>query len=352
MPAFAEFIDRLIAALRQPLTAEMLPGLAAAPFAGLPWPPPQPEPGEGDAALATIAAAIRELPDPFQAGRLCVLAGAFVEQGAPASSIAGAVAERTRSTFALARRLVEQVDPEQQGSADPASYFAAYPAEVAAYLGAQFTGLAAMTTLCRDVTARSAARDLVGLSDDAAYLQDVVPSGYYLSELLACVDDFTLDVIHPEQRRGYRLLAEGVRNNFHLFTLLQGALIGDPAAGWLAGPEPNRELVDFARGRAEHPQADSDQAVWTFSNWPAWLGREVSQLPGYWIWGEGSPRDILPFRGMPTVLLSPLAIGGRSWGIGFCSPLHGAHRAELRIVRHLDSAEVERLLAAIAAESA
>ena len=352
MPAFAEFMDRLIMALRPPLTAEMLPGLAEAAFAGLPWPPPEPEPGEADAVLETMAAAIRELPDPFQAGRLCLLAGAFVEQGAPAAAVAGPIAARARATFAIVRGFVERIDPERKGVADPAAYFAESPGEVAAYLGAEFTGMAAMTTLCRDKSARIAARGLPGFAADADAISHAIPTGYYLSELLACVDDFRLDVIHPEQGRGFRLLLDGVRNNFHLFTLVQGMLTGDPAEGWLEGPARDPLVVEYARGRLQEPPRDHDDSVWTFSNWPAWTGGAVSQLPGYWVWGEGSPRDIRPFRGTPTVLLSRLAIGGRSWGIEFCAPLHGAHQAELSVLGMMTAAEVERLLADMAADLA
>src|SRR5205085_10399264 len=91
----------------------------------------------------------------------------------------------------------------------------------------------AMAHLSRSVPLRRAARRIDGLAAALAAIEDRVREAWFVRTALALVDDLEVLVLAPAARRGYRLHIEAVRSNFHLFTLVQGALIGDPAAGWL-----------------------------------------------------------------------------------------------------------------------
>ncbi|MEZ4428871.1 MAG: hypothetical protein R3A51_14435 [Nannocystaceae bacterium] len=344
-----DFMQRAILALSRELDdVDALLETAAQPFAGLalgPWP-------EGPAladALGRGALALPTIRCDLQVARLAVLCGSMVERGGPASAIAPALLERARPLLARARELVTLRGPEDDDAApDMRDLCLRYPAQGRALLGAELTALALMTTLCRDKPTRIAARRTPGLAEDLEAIEDDARSAYYVRSLLETVDDLELEVIHVETRRGFRLRVSGVRSSFHLFTLIQGALIGDPAAGLLPGPAPDPEVVAVARGELRYCDASSDTAAWHYAQWTAWTpeGLRPGAIDAS-IWGEASPLQILPLRGVPTMLLAPKVLGARSWDVSFLGALHDAHRVELEVTARLDEAAVAERLAAM-----
>src|SRR5207253_5340017 len=109
--------------------------------------------------------------------------------------------------------------------------------------------LGVIAFLGRSKKARSEARsrpDLLALSgeNDAA-----LGGASFLTKILRVLDDEPLLVLHPGERKGYRLKMSGVGTNFELFILLADAVIGDPRAGWLPGEKADPDLVASCRDR-------------------------------------------------------------------------------------------------------
>lgn len=177
----------------------------------------------------------------------------------------------------------------------------------------------------------------------------------FLTKMLLVLDDEPLVVLDPGQRRGYRLTIGGVADNFQLHVLLAGALIGDPAAGWLDYPPPEPAAVAVARGGAGGPNDYATASFFTW-NWTALrpAGRTVGAGPvdpvgtAERVWNEGVPADIVPFDGGRLVLLGP-ALYSSSWNAG---RVFSDLPPEVRVDARLTPDEVDRWLARVAAANA
>src|SRR5262249_30881783 len=158
--------------------------------------------------------------------------------------------------------------------------------------------------------ARQVARGDRALMDGLADLEADVPEANFLHQVLGFTDGLELLVLHPHERKGFRVVLEAVNFNFHLFTLLQGVLIGDPAHGLLAGPAPDPRMLAVARGEEPHTELLSDHARFHFYNWTGWLPDRTYAATDLatWVWGEGRPRDIALFEGRAVVLLGPTVL--------------------------------------------
>ncbi len=343
-----EFMHRAVAAYSLPLTDEQVLAAAWQPFKGGEFGLHPSTPDELDAAMLLAAEALPTLGCHFQAARLMLQCGTLIEHGAPTPRIAPLIAERTREIFGLARALLERDDRENEREPDLRVLIKESSDEARAYLGAHYAGLAAMTSLCRDKPARVFARSLTGFADDAESIEGKIRSAYYLSRLLDTVDDFVFEVIDIESRRGYRLSAEGMASCYHLFTLLQGVLIGDPERGWLAGKSPDPELLAYARGESYDCPSKTDSNAWHYLEWPAWTAEGLQNHVAWTLWGQTKPRDIMRFDDMPTILLAPKSLS-INWDMTFTGALHDAHSIRLDVVAQLDPGEVDARLAAIAA---
>lgn len=167
-------------------------------------------------------------------------------------------------------------------------------------------------------------------------------------------------VLHPEQQRGYRIRINNIGINFELHTLLAGALIGDPAQGWLAGKKPDPRVVAAAKdspfpapGEPHYEQFPKAEGAFNLWNWQGLQpdgrlpdvhfqnGRAYSK---YWIWNEGQPADIEPFEGTRVILLGPPPYN-RSWNAGrFFRHIN----AELEVLEQLPEQQVKEWLTRIA----
>src|SRR5262249_36628849 len=117
----------------------------------------------------------------------------------------------------------------------------------------------------------------------------------FLTKMLLVLDDEPLLVLHPGERKGYRLKMSGVGTNFELFILLADAVIGDPREGWLPGAKPDPALVASCRDRPRSVAGNKTTVgAFNFFNWPALQTDRTlpeGQLQGseHWIWMEGVP---------------------------------------------------------------
>jgi hypothetical protein len=226
--------------------------------------------------------------------------------------------------------------------------FQEHPSSVLGHMSEEFFRLGLIAHLSRSKSLRSTARARPELLEQTLQVDDVAGSHRsFLALMLRVLDDETLLVLHVEQRKGFEVRISGISDNFQLHTLLAGALIGEPAKGWIAGEAPSTRAVSECRD-APPDRSGGDYVTGAFNlvNWtglqpdgtlPAGPRSDASQ---HWIWNEGCPAEIAPFEGRRVVLLGPRPYA-RNWRAGRQFPgMVGA----LTVQRTLGRAEVENWL--------
>jgi hypothetical protein len=277
-----------------------------------------------DGLLTELSPGI-EVTDPFYAACVALCCGTLVEYGG-SPAVAGE---------AIAARLFRELD-----------------GEVAPQAG-QFLCLSAMAHLCRDRALRQRVRARFGVPESLERAEEHVRHTWFVRTVLELTDDLELLVLAPEVRRGYRVRADAVASCFHLFTLLQGALIGDPAQGWLDAEPEDPEILAIATGEARHVRPATASQRFHFHNWSALApdGRLRDDL-GSSIWGESSPAEIPHHEGSAVVLVGPPVLGGRAWDTNFFANIHDALRSSVTVLEQLSESRVTALLTSMAARSA
>ncbi len=261
-------------------------------------------------------------PDPLLAAFVALACGSLAEWGASPSTAGDAIVGRLAEL--VAGRTID---------ADAARHLVA----------------ASMAHLCRSAALRIAARAREGFLDALEDWEQQVRHTWYVSEVLALVDD-ELTVLALPQRRGYRVRIEAVRCNFHLITLLQGALIGDPAAGLIAGEAVAPDVLAEATGDARPTGNLRDRQRFHFHDCTAvdpdeTLSEELDSM----LRGECSPVDIPSFDGEAIVVMGPPLVRGRSWNSGFfVADLHDALRSRATVLAQMSAAEVDATIAKLA----
>jgi hypothetical protein len=305
-------------------------------------------PAARDAVLRQLAAALPPA-DPFQAGRLAMVCGVLVEQGGDPALAADAVVQRLPGQLRAAHTYVQKcaadlgLDP---GKASDGERLAKVVAErqnrVQVLQDLSMLVLPAVAMLARHRGARRAARQNRDLPERVAALRALDPEVSALAKMLDLVDDERLLVLHPGPDQGFRVATEAVHNNFHLFTLLQDALVGPPDKGKLPGPPLRSQVVAGARGEGPLSAGDTDAAVWSYYDWEGLRpdGTWSPSAEGHSIRGEGKPTDIPAFEGERVVLLGPLE-SPRSWTAGSFLPPHEALRSCVRVLETLPAAAVQ-----------
>lgn len=215
------------------------------------------------------------------------------------------------------------------------------PEAAFAYIAQQPLSLGAIAHLSRSKPLRAAARsrpELLQLSEEA---DNLVGNTSFLTDMLRVLDDERLVVLHPGEQKGFVVRISGLADNFQLHTLLADALIGDPTQGWLTGQKPDPKVVAAARDTPLPPHTRL-ATTGSFNLW-SWPGLQPDgTLPqglagGWWVWNEGTPRDILTFDGVRVLLLGPPPYS-RSWNAG---RRFSGMRGEL-VVEHLLAPDVVR----------
>jgi hypothetical protein len=299
-------------------------------------------PETANAILAGLAPAIGEA-DPFQAARLALLCGSLVEGGGDPTLAVDAVVDRLplaiTGTAATLDRLAEGDDPE--------TLFAADPDAVKSWKGLRYLVLPAMAMLTRDMAARQRARARPELREALRAIEPHGTDAQFLTMALDLCDGLELVVIHPGQRKGFRVGLEAVATNGHLFTLLQGTLIGDPEAGMFEGPPPDDTAVGVASGLIIPQQHVGDEALFHYYDWSA-----VDGDPGIAdlhvaasVWVDGRPADIPEFEGVRVLLLSPPVFGYRGWDSTFFPLFHDALRPRVHVLETLTAEQVAAWIA-------
>ncbi len=299
---------------------------------------------ERNGVLAELGPEIAACPDVFQAGRVAMLCGIVVEWGADPTIAIAAILERLTTQLTLAASVASTID-----AANEAELFATMPDAMKAWMGLRYMIKPAMTMLCLDLASRESARRHDALSVGIEALASLQREVKFLQRLLAFTDGEELIVLHPQESRGFRVRLEAIASNFHLFSLLQGVLVGEPATGLLAGPRPNRKVIATAKGDIPHDRLITDAAVWHCYNWTGLLpdGTLAATLMTTWVSGAATPRDIPHFEGERVLLLGPPVPATRSWDSSFFTNLHEALRSKAEVVEILSADEVGLRLARI-----
>jgi hypothetical protein len=199
---------------------------------------------------------------------------------------------------------------------------------------------AALAMLARSAKVRRQARAHETLLTHALNLSGLNARAKLLAAILQVIDEELL-VLHPPQRRGYRVRISGIADNLQLNTLLADALIGPHARGLLQGKRPDPRTVAAARDK---PATQYTPAAEGYFNLWAWHGLKPNRtLPEptsgseHWVWLEGTPADIPEFEGQRLLLLGPPPME-RRWTPGRRFP---AMPGELTLLETLAPDEVE-----------
>ncbi|WP_017611725.1 hypothetical protein, partial [Nocardiopsis salina] len=107
-------------------------------------------------------------------------------------------------------------------------------------------------------------------------------------------------VLHRTTGRAFRVLYDGIGDNFQLHTLLADALIGPPGQN-LQGRAPDPRWVSAFRDGPTDPAAQTVRGWWN-----------LIAHDGTWVWNEGVPAEIPTVEGERILVLDPQPYP-RSW---------------------------------------
>lgn len=178
-----------------------------------------------------------------------------------------------------------------------------------------------LKTLCHSQEARTRIKQNATLTGAVERFQDEFDNLSWLSKLIKVLDNEELIVLHPETRRGYRILIGGIGTNFELHVLLMDALIGNAWQGWIPGKRPAKDAVASIKTVLKDAGRITIQGQFNLVNWMGLqpdntLGNSFSpESSRYWIWNEGTPADIAQLDGKRIVLLGKPPYN-RSWNGG------------------------------------
>jgi hypothetical protein len=315
--------------------------------------------------LHTLSAAFSMQQSNWEFGSLANTCGAIVEWGGDPGIAIEPILDRITEQFAKVPELV-QIMHDKLGVAEPNHVAEADWQKIGRehldeawvigeWYALQFIGCASMAMLVRDREARNRARERIDLMQRAETARKMNPYAYYLAELLASVDDQRLLVLDVPRRLGFRVTLTAVRNNFHLFTLLQDALLAHPTARDWQGPRSHPLAVAVAKSERMlpdispnewGPDGEGDAAIWTYYTEAALKPdgslrtlkeKSLGEVPS-WVWGEGKPTEIPLVAGERVILLGPLEMP-RSWNVGFFAPLHPSLRSAVVVEAVLSDEE-------------
>ncbi len=250
---------------------------------------------------------------------LTVVAGAMVEMGTPPGDAGIAVLRRLRTMGQGAAVFLGAWERSGGGAPpDPEEVTAATEHRVASELGdtaPQATvcwwtirrhGLAAKTMLSES-GARSAVRADPELHAELVAIANQLATALWEFEdvraLLRMAEAGSAVVLDRASGRGFRVLFDGVGDNFQLHTLLADALVGEEGRG-LAGHRPDERWTAAFRDTAPDPEASTVYGWWN-----------LVAADGSWVWNEGVPADIPTADGEHLLVLDELPYP-RTWSAG------------------------------------
>ncbi|QBI54303.1 hypothetical protein [Streptomonospora litoralis] len=250
---------------------------------------------------------------------LALVAGAFVEMGASPGPAGPEVVRLLRSFGQGAAVFLYAWERTGGGRLpDPDEVSATAEERLAAELGEAAStatvcwwtirrfGLAAKTMLSQ-AEVRSAVRSEAELRAElvaiANQLSGALSEFGEIRALLRMAEATSALVLESASGRAFRVLFDGIGDNFQLHTLLADALIGDEGRG-LPGERPDPRWVAAFRDAQPDPEARVVHGWWN-----------LAALDGAWVWNEGVPADIPTVDGEHVLVLGRQPYP-RSWNAG------------------------------------
>ena len=250
---------------------------------------------------------------------LCVVAGALVEMGTNPGPTGVQVLNRLRTmgkgavVFLRAWKRTSQAPPP-----DPDTVTAEAEARVTGELGPD----APSATMCWWTIRRHglAAKTMLSESNVRSHLRsdpslhaELVAITNQLSTLLTEFDQVrallrmseasSALVMDRHSKRAFRVLFDGIGDNFQLHTLLADALIGPNGQGLTGEPPDPRWVTSFRDGPVD-PGAQTVRGWWN-----------LVAHDGTWVWNEGMPAEIPTIDGEHVLVLDEQPYP-RSWNAG------------------------------------
>ncbi|GAA4901125.1 hypothetical protein [Streptomonospora salina] len=255
---------------------------------------------------------------------LAVVAGAFVEMGADPGPAGAEAVGLLRSVGQGAAVFLHAWERTGGGRPpEPDDVTAAAEERVAQRLGESAPtatvcwwtvrryGLAAKTMLSQSGV-RSTVRADPGLRAElvaiANQLSGALSEFGEIRALLRMAEATSALVLDRATGRGFRVLFDGIGDNFQLHTLLADALLGSDGRG-LPGRRPDPRWVAAFRDSPPDPQARVVQGWWN-----------LVALDGSWVRNEGVPADIPAVDGEHVLVLDEQPFP-RSWNAGRRHPM-------------------------------
>jgi hypothetical protein len=282
---------------------------------------------ELNAVLAEVAPLIRA-NDPFRGGVIAINCGSLVEMGGAPGLVFPHLFAALPRHLALAHRAREHKAPT------PGALFDKDPDAARAAAGLTYLLLATMTVICRKAEFRQTLRATPDVVAGITNLRDTSDEAAFVAQVLVLTDDLELLVLVPEEQKGFRVALEAINNNFHLFTLLQAALI---SGGHRAGEPPNPEVLGVATGETPQQYARLDHARWHFYAWAGLLPDDTLAATDFttWIPGDAAPATIPILDGTRIVIVGPMVLDSRSWNSNEFAAIHDALRSRVDVVEVL-----------------
>jgi hypothetical protein len=315
--------------------------------------------GTATGIKALVDAEKRLIHHPQQV--LLLALGALVEAGAPPELVWPAAVRRLPETLEGAIRFaeacVDQADDPSFESVKMVGHVVEkrMPAEAEAWALMGPKCLAGVACLTRSSALRQEARKNRKLLAALEPLHELTEPPTFLVQAILVLDDEPLLVIHPESRRGFRLVMNDISTNLELYLLTLDRIVGDPKKGFLKAARPNPRAVAVLKDpdAVVRKTPEIDIPFHTYA-WTALLpdgtlpDSTVDREVQHWVWTEGVPIEIPKFEGDRVILLTK-PVMKRTEPI---EPVFAALSPRVKLVSKVPAAEVDRLLAKMASAAA
>jgi len=258
-------------------------------------------------------------------GELSIASGALVEQGGSPTESLGVLLDALANgadTLVAAGLALDEANLDRGEAPEELA-----PAERGWVRAFRRLVVGTMARLARSVDARKLARAHSRLDTSIRALSERIHSWHvgYIQEVLDMLDDAPLLLVDTEANTITRLRVNGIRNCFHLITLLEG----------------------------HDPFALTEDSLATHHGFYSWRylgitnGRAIDQIQTM-IPGDLRAVDIPMFDGTRVVVRTPNDVH-RSWDMSFVSPIHDALRSMVTTELQLPDADARTLRERMAA---
>ena len=223
------------------------------------------------------------------------------------------------------------------------------PEEIKAWKCLDFLAEPASIVLSTNISARKKFRENKNYFSLLARLKPFTKSIDELFNIYKLADEKELIFIYPKKGLGFRVILNGVQNNFHLFTLVQNEL-AQKAGNILGITAPtNTDSVQIAKGikKFDIDRKIPDSSLLNFYNWKAFYESDKQKNlynPKYMLQGKMSPHNIPNLEGLKIVIIGDVLSPAQQWDTSEFRPLNQYLNSEAKVMEMLDRSIVVEIL--------